>query len=99
MIKVRIYKEIKCDTDDYEEALDEVKTTIKEDITPSDFKYSWDHMTDDEQSIIVNCCGECENEIEDDWNYCPYCGSYINRDDDESEDEIIGDMRFNSEDI
>ena len=56
-------------------------------------------MTDDEQSVIVSCCGDCGNTIEDDWNYCPYCGSYINRDEDESEDEIIGDMRFNSDDI
>jgi rubrerythrin len=75
MIKVRIFKEIKYNTNDYEEALNKVKTMIKEDIVPSDFQYSWDHMTDDEQSIIVFGCVDCGNTIEDDWSYCPNCGS------------------------
>lgn len=83
MIKVRIFKEVKCDTDNYIEALDEVKTLIKEDFSPLDYNYSYEHLTEDEKSIILNCCGDCGIVIEDEWKHCPECGAYIEREEKE----------------
>lgn len=55
-------------------------------------------MSDDEQYVTVSVCGDCENTIEDEWKYCPYCGCYINRDEDELEDEIELDTISSNDD-